>query len=152
MSQPLPERVIVSAKSDANLNGVAVDVEFLTTHKNNYGCIVFLDENGRAELSKSDYLPFFDSEQNMAIMDFGNVRIFFGGNVVAHVLNTQDILRAVKSYEYYSDVIPYPDRYREKLQNALELLQKENHVPENLPIRVRLSFIEDVPTGSHLNV
>jgi hypothetical protein len=142
--------VIVSAKSDANLNGVAVDILFLTTHKNNYGFIVFLDENGRAELSKSDYLPFFDSQQDMALMDYGDARTVFGGNVVARVLNEEDILRALEAYEYYSDVVPYPARRREKLQNALDPLQKQNCVPVNLPVRVRLSFIGSLnhPAGN----
>jgi len=111
---------------------------FLTTYKNSYSYIVFLDKTGRAEVHKSEYLPHFDNEQRLAMMDYGNPRSVFAGTVQANLMDEQEIRGAIWAHDYYSDVVQFEAGHRDRLENALAVVQKQSPLLKHVAITTML--------------
>ena len=102
--------------------GMGVNVCFVMQAKNHFNYFVFLDENGTAELSKSEYLPFFDQERSAFMMDYADPRIAFAGMIEAKLLDKADLEAAVRACDSFHDMFKYPEAHRERLQKGLALL------------------------------
>jgi hypothetical protein len=129
--KPVPERIIVTASGSAFYDGVAVMLRFGMVQKNDFAYLAFLDRDGRAEITKSDYLRLFDEMINYALMDYHNPRGAFNGTVSADVMTQVQVEGAIHAHSLYSG-FPYPEGYRECLINALRLIKTNLILPESM--------------------
>jgi hypothetical protein len=113
----IPEKVIVTAKGCAP--GAAVLLCFKMVRKNDYYIVVFLDSEGRAELTQNQMLERFEAIARYAMMDYIGARGGFTGTIEAEVLAKQAIEDAIQAFE--RDSFDYPPGYLENLKSALAL-------------------------------
>ena len=117
----IPKKIIVKAKGEKT-SGVSVILKFKMLQKNDFDFIVFLDDSGKAEISRDDLLRSFDRDRNLFLMDFCDPRQVFTGQIEAWVATTDEIEGAIKSYELYKKHISYPPDCLEKLNKAANLV------------------------------
>ena len=114
---PLPQRVIVRA-NDPCAEGLAVNLRFEMSMKNDHLYTVFLGPGGLAEISGQELLRAFDEECAFFIMDFDNPRSSFTGQISAQVLSKEELLSALKAYDMFCAHYPFPKGYEKNLKAA----------------------------------
>ena len=123
MNSIIPEKVIVTASGDFKC-GLAVRLKFSMSKKNDYFFTAFLDERGKAEISKTELLRSFDADRNLFLMDYIDPRAAFTGQITAHVLNKAEITKSINARGMFKKY-PYPENYFENLKTALAITQDE---------------------------
>ena len=133
MTAKFPTRVIVRGHGPS-IKGLAVNLCFEMQAKNNFNHVVFLDDNGVADVSREEFLRVFDEERAFFIMDYEDPRGNFTGKIVAEVWGAEEIDRAIEAYKNFHGVFLYPLDYERNLQAA----KKSDQNPENYQIEVEV--------------
>jgi hypothetical protein len=105
--------------------GLAVNLCFEASKKNNFNYILFVDSNGRAEASGNELLRTFDEDRQMFLMDYEDPRLVFTGNISAKVLSKGEIDQAVSALSIYRTVCKYPANYEANLTRAKNVRRDE---------------------------
>jgi hypothetical protein len=118
----IPDRITCQASIDGQpVAGVLITARFGVTHKNAYSFIFGpTNDEGVAELSKSEIIESADKELELAMMDFNPLEGAFNGIITLRPMSREDIERAIDAYDFYKESAEYPKGYRQTLQQALE--------------------------------
>jgi hypothetical protein len=111
----IPTKIIVTAIGEFK-PGLAVILKFGMSQKNDYHYIVFLGDDGKAQVGADELLREFDQTRNFFLMDFKNPREFFNGHIEARFLKKEEIEKAITGMFKYYD---YPQNYLENLKRAI---------------------------------
>jgi hypothetical protein len=122
----IPEKVIVTAIGNFR-SGLAICLKFSMSKKNDYYYIVFLNEEGKAEINTGDLLRSFDADRNFFLMDYVDPRAAFTGQIEAHVLSKEEIAKSIDARNIFKK-FPYPENYFENLNTALVIAPDEGKV------------------------
>lgn len=130
-----PGTVLVHAEGPSP-EGLAVDLTFGMTRKNNYHYTAFLDSGGNAVVTRQELLAHFYEELSLAIMDFVDPVAGFAGTVTARVKSISELSSAIKAFEEFKRYVKYPDGYEKGLRSALSRRQD----PEKYALTINLLF------------
>ena len=114
----IPEKIIVTVEGECKA-GLAVLLRFKMVQKNDYSFIIFLNSEGRVEVTKDELLKEFDRTANFFQMDYANARGGFTGTIETQVLNKEEIEAAIHAYERFEKHLDYPPEYLSNLRKAL---------------------------------
>lgn len=114
----IPEKLIISAHGRYEA-GVAVVLRFKMVTKNDYSYLVFLDANGRKEVTQAELLEEFECMAAFSPMDYVNAAGGFTGAIEARVLSKDEIAQAITAYDTFKKHWKYPATYLANLQRAL---------------------------------
>jgi hypothetical protein len=106
--------------------GLAINLCFEASKKNNFHYTLFVDRDGCAEVSGAELLRTFDEDRSMFIMDYEDPRLTFTGRVTANVLNTSELHRSLGAFEIYRGKCEFPEGYEDKLRLAAARGQDPN--------------------------
>jgi hypothetical protein len=92
------------------------------------------DETGTAVVTREDIESSVNRDRDMFIMDYTGLADCTG-EVIARPCNREAIERALCAYEMFSPHLPYPEGYREQLQDARHTLERV--APATLSVTVQ---------------
>jgi hypothetical protein len=127
----LPRQVTIQVAPPSE--GLAVSVTFEMWRKNHFTYTVFLGPDGVIELVGSDLLRSFDEDRALFLMDYDDPRSAFTGRIIAKVLTTSELERAVETFEVYRKYVSYPEGYEARLRASLARGQN----PDEYRVEVR---------------
>ena len=108
--------------------GLAVALTFKSKVKNDFHYTAFLSDDGRAEIGKEELLEEFDQSRNFFLMDFGDPRIVFTGQIEARIWGRKNVEKAMETYLKFKSQWKYKPDYFDNLQKALVSNEKSNCV------------------------
>lgn len=118
-NKTFPTQVIVHVNQRHPIEGLAVSLRFGMERKNSFSYMVFLDSKGSATVSQEELLGFFDEQRNAFIMDYGDPRLGFTGEISAKVLSTAELHAAADALRMFKGKLRYPAGYEDDLRTAL---------------------------------
>jgi hypothetical protein len=133
MNSTLPRVIKLRARA-SNAAGLAVGILFRMRFKNDFSFVVFLDENGNAELTRDRYLKAFDEDRHLFLMDYADPRTGSTGVIETKVLTKEDIIAALEAHDVYRSSSKYEEGYRSNLEAALAQLQIRKSLPDMITI------------------
>ena len=114
----IPQKVIVTASGEFQ-PGVAVNLQFKASAKNDFNYIVFLNNEGRGEIQRSELLQDFDQARHFFVMDYNDPRIVFTGVIDARILSKKEVEDAIVAYNNFNPHWKYRPGYLDDLKRAL---------------------------------
>ncbi len=99
--------------------GLVVRLEFPTNYKNNFYYSVFLNKEGFARVTREELLDSFDTDRELALMDYGDPRRVIDGEIKAIIKNVEQLRSALKAYYNFERIVLFEDNYEEKLAAAI---------------------------------
>src|SRR2546430_1793145 len=136
MSSRLPQKLTIRAHGPGRFAGLAVNLCFRMSRKNDFNFFVFLDESGSAKLRQSEYLRHFDQQRDFFLMDYVDPRGAFTGDIAATVLNVDDLKSAIRALDRFRGNFAYPEGHGERLEKALAVLESGLILPDDIALTI----------------
>jgi hypothetical protein len=112
----IPAKIILIPQGEYK-PGVAVLLRFKMKRKNDFTFIHFL--NGRKELNHDEMIKEINQTVGFFPMDYVKPPHGFTGEIIAQIMNTSEIERAIQAYETFKNYWDYPLDYVTNLTQAL---------------------------------
>jgi hypothetical protein len=77
-----------------------------------------LGADGTAEIGRDELLRAFDEDLNFALMDFGDARTNFNGNITGRILSEEEVEKRIEAVNTFSKTYRYPSGYLDNLISA----------------------------------
>lgn len=82
------------------------------------------DDRGELLVTYEDLATKVRELRDFFIMDYGDLDQDFAGEIVVSARNRESLAQAINAYELFQQVVPFPPRYAEQIQEARILLEE----------------------------
>jgi hypothetical protein len=120
------------------MSGLFVQVQIETAFKNDFWSTFGpTDSEGSVAFSRDDLLRRGDQDRTLFLMDYGHPEIDYTGHMEVHPMGREALRRAIDAYHQFQQVVSFPPRYAEQLQEAR--LALDEIAPARLEVGLNVS-------------
>jgi hypothetical protein len=149
MKPPLPNFGVICTTDDRPVAGMPIMVTVKMTQQNDYHLVAGLtNTEGKLDISGRDLLREVEESLRLFPSDYAPLSgdaAAFAGELVVHPLTVPEIESALRAYELYHDITPYPPDYKQMLQAGL------GHLLAQSPRRLNLT-IDGIDGGQPVRI